>query len=314
MKTTRDIAFALILTSLLSTRGQSDELTIEERVKNWEERANHTYGELNNRLGGKLTPLFRSLAYGHELHQEYFQEDNREKHEAYRQFFVQALVAGKDGNVGEAMFVALLLRLTPPDTVLSLIASELGPEGKLHGILAGKHNDIAKHIQRQPQQGHIGKPNFIEYVYYLKGGKSRGYKSTPNTEEIVLHMFATDPQEAFLSMLWADYGFNPHVRGNAYQHCDDDAENVRTLQVAHADITDYLYRSRYKLPMHRGMKDKVQARLKSLNNHERSWVRLYAACLLKLERRLRSPDLLESLGKSTDSRVLAVAQSIRDEE
>lgn len=290
----------------------------EDKARIWEQYSIHTYSNLNTRLNGALTPIFRSLGDFREL-QQYFDKDrNPEKYEAYRQFVVHAFADANQGDVVEAMFADVLLELTPAHILLRMIAPEIGQGGQLEGILRGKHSDVAKHIQRQPQQGHIGRPNFIEYVRYLKGGRGRGYTSQTNAEAIVLHMFETDPQEAFAAMLWADYGFNPHSR-YPYLDCKNDMPQVRKLQIAYADISDYLYRSRYDLPKHpfpypEGLEDKVRAHLKNLADHDRWWVRLYVAYLLKTERMLRWPDAIDKADTDQDPAIQGVMNSIKLED
>lgn len=290
----------------------------DDRSRIWEQYAIHAYSNLNTRLNGALTPIFRSLGGFGEL-QQYFDKDrNPEKYEAYRQFVVHAFVDAKQGDVGEAMFAGVLLELTPAPILLRMIAPEIGHGGQLEGILGGKHSDVAKHIQRQPQQGHIGRPNFIEYVRYLKGGRDRGYTSQTNAEAIVVHMFEADPQEAFAAMLWADYGFDSHSR-NPHLHCKNDMPQVRQLQTAYADISDYLYRSRYDLPKHpfpypEGLEDKVRAHLKNLADHNRWWVRLYVAHLLRTERMLRWPDVIDKVDTDQDPAIQGVMNSIKQED
>jgi hypothetical protein len=203
------------------------------------------------------------------------------------------------------MFANVVLGLTPPNVVLAMIVPEIGPQGRLYGILDGKHSYVAKHIQRQPQQGPIGPPAFIEYVRYLKGGKDRGFTTQENAAVIVDHMFRTDPGRAFTAMLWADYGFNPHVRGNCYLFCRDETQTVRDLQLAHIRICDLLSRSRCSFPIGEGQVAAVAADLRQLTGHEKWWVRLYVACLITQERQLRHPELIERLMADRNEHVQA---------
>ena len=83
----------------------------EDRSRIWEQYAIHAYSNLNTRLNGALTPVFRSLGDFGEL-QQYFDKDrNPEKYEAYRQFLVQALGDAMRGDVGEAIFENVVLEL-----------------------------------------------------------------------------------------------------------------------------------------------------------------------------------------------------------
>jgi hypothetical protein len=223
MRHTNYSLIVLILTISVMSSGFAGEP--EDRSRIWEQYAVHAYSNLNARMNGELTPIFQSLGDVGQLQQYFDQDRSPKKYEAYRQFLVQALADAKQGDVGEAMFADVLLELTPAPVLLRMIAPEIGQEGRLGGILHGEHSDVAKHIQRQPQRGHIGRPNFIEYVRYLKGGRDRGYTSQTNAEAIVLHMFEADPQEAFAAMLWADYGFNPYSR-YPYLFCKNDMPQV----------------------------------------------------------------------------------------
>ena len=219
----------------------------EDRSRIWELYATHTYSNLNAHVDGELTPVFRSLGGFGEL-QQYFDKDrNPEKYEAYHQFLVQVFANSRQGDVGEAIFASVLLEITPPNVLLEMIAPEIGPRGKLYGVLDGKHSDVAKHIQRQPQQGHIGSANLIQYVRYLRGGKSMVFTNQANHAVIVEHMLRTDPQNAFIAMLWVDYNFRPYST-TPYGGPKKQIPDVQSLQLAYADISDYLYRTRYDMP------------------------------------------------------------------
>ncbi len=315
MKKTCHLKTSFVLLALLSFQSIADEP--EDRSSIWEHYAIHAYSNLNSRLNGDLTPVFRTLGDFGEL-QQYFEKDqNPEKYEAYRQLLVQVLGDAMRGDVGEAMFANALIEITPPNILLDMIASEIGPGGNLEGVLEGKYNDVAKHIQRQPQQGHMGSANFIQYVRYLRGGKSMEFTHQVNREVIIDHMLRTDPQNAFIAMLWVDYNFRPYST-TPYGGPKQQIPEVQSLQMAYADISDYLYRTRYDMPKYPflipdGLEDRVRSHLLRLSQHDHSWVRLYVAQLLKSERMLRWTDVLEAVSQNPDPSIQEVMASIKEE-
>ena len=308
---------ALLVFALLSLRGLAEEPAHWDVTRVWQQYAAHTYSNLNTRLNGELTPIFQALGDLGELHQCFDRDRNPEKYEAYRQLLIQAFSDAMHGDVGEAMFAGALLQITPPDVLLSMIAPELGPRCRLYGILDGRHSDLAKHIQRQAQQGYAGTANFDQDARYLKSGKMRGYTNAVNYEVIIDHMFSTDPQPAFVAMLQAEYNFLPYST-TPYGCRKDEIPAVQTLQMAYADISGYLYRTRYDMPKYpfpipEGLEKRVRSHLYSLTQHEAWWVRLYVAHLLKSERMLRWRDILDQIGKSDDPFIHGVVESIKAE-
>lgn len=275
----------------------------EDRSRIWEQYATNAYSNLNARLSGELTPVFRSLGDLGALQQYFDQDRNPEKYKAYQQFLVQAFADAMRGDVGEAMFANALLEQTPTHVLLPMIAPEIGPKGKLHGILDRKGIDLAKKIERRSQIIYEGNVNFDDYVSYLKGGKDRGYTTRTNAEVIVEHMFRTEPQKAFISMLWADYGFLPYARGNCYLFCGKDSDEVRKLQQMQADIKDYLFRSQYSFPVEKGQESRVKDHLHALSQHGKAWVRLYLVCLMENDRNLRFRGIIDPLADDQDERV-----------
>jgi hypothetical protein len=275
----------------------------EDKGRIWKNFAVHAYSNLNSAVNGELTPVFRSLGDFGELHPYFDQDRNPKKYEAYRQFIVQVFADAMRGDVGEAMFANVVLEMTPTHILLPMIAPEIGPQGRLHGILDGKSSDVAKKIERRSQVIYEGNVNFDDYVSYLKGGKDRGYTTRTNAEVIVEHMFRTEPQKAFISMLWADYGFLPYARGNCYLFLGKDSDEVRKLQQMQADIKDYLFRSQYSFPVEKGQESRVKDHLHALSQNGKAWVRLYLVCLMENDRNLRFRGIIDPLADDQDERV-----------
>lgn len=285
----------------------------EGKARIWEDFAVHAYSNLNTAVNGELAPVFRSLGDVGELQQYFDQDRNPKKYEAYRQFIVQVFADAMRGDVGEAMFANVVLEMTPTRVLLPMIAPEIGPQGRLHGILDGKSGDVAKKIERRSQVIYEGNVNFDDYVSYLKGGKDRGYTTRTNAEVIVEHMFRTEPQKAFISMLWADYGFLPYARGNCYLFCGKDSDEVRKLQQMQGDIKDYLFRSQYSFPVEKGQESRVKDHLLVLSQHGKAWVRLYLVCLMENDRNLRFRGIIDPLADDKDERVRAAVDRIKSE-
>lgn len=311
MRLTLLVASCLVLGPNLAAQGYDDpEAADESRI--WEYQARRVYGELNAQLNGELTPVFSAMGDVGAVHECFDRRRNPQKYDAYQRFLVQVLADALHGDVGEAMLAGALIELTPPRVMLAMIAPEIGPQDKLAGILDTDRSDVAKHVQRQPQRGDRGPPNFREYVYYLKGGKHQGFTSQPGAEVIVEHMFRADPQVAFTAMLSADYGFNPHARSDAYLFCRNDAPAVRDLQLAQMAVDEYLARLRYSFPVRENQAAEVAAVLLGLADHERWWVRLYVACLITDEPRLRNQDLLDKLQTDRDEHVQAAVRRLAE--
>jgi hypothetical protein len=289
--------------------GQAD-----DKTRIWEKYAVNAYSNLNAGMNGELTPVFQAIGGFGDLCEYFDQERNPKKYEAYRQFIIQVFADAKRGDVGEAMFAEVLLEMTPTHVLLPMIAPEIGPQGKLCGILDGRGGKFAKKIERRSQVIYEGNVNFDDYVSYLKGGKDRGYTTRTNAEVIVEHMFRTEPQKAFISMLWADYGFLPYARGNCYLFCGDDSQEVRKLQQIQADIKDYLLRSQYCFPVTKEQEAKVREHLQALRQHQKAWVRLYLVCLMENDRNLRFRGIIDPLGRDQDERVRAAVSRINKED
>lgn len=276
----------------------------------WGKYAFQKYSKLNKESGGKLTSVFRALDSMAHVRQTFMGDYKHPKeYEWFKKFLVQAFSDEMHGDVGEAMFANVLLEFTPPSIVLEAIAPHIGEGGKLEGILEGKHSDIAKYIQRQIQQGYIiGPPNFIEYIRFLQNNKRR-----KNYDVIVDHMFRTDPQRAFVAMLWADYGFNPYARRNPYLRCKkEEAANVRNLQYVQHRISDYLYRKRYSFPVSDEETKQFNKNLEELSRHSKWWVRLYVVCLIEEERFIQNEDVLKKLSKDKNLYVSDTVNRIRE--
>jgi hypothetical protein len=302
------ILFTIIVGSSNASNQKHKEDEDQSRI--WERYAAVQYSNLNSRVNGLLSPLFSSLGDIGQLYQYFDQRHQPQKYDAYRDFLVQALGDAMRGDVGEAMFAEFVVHITPPDVMLSMIAPEIGRGQKLDGILDSRVNDVAKSLQRQNQQGYPGDPNFDYYVYYLKGNKNRGIADRPNVDVIIAHMLTIDPQRAFHAMLWADYGFR---RESGYLHCGKDTEEVRRLQQAVADITDFLFRYQYSFQIADEQEDKVLELLRQLGQHERAWVRLFVACLAEKERNLRSSAVIDPLANDPDERVRNAVARIKTE-
>jgi len=277
----------------------------EDRSRIWEKYASHTYSNLNAQLNGELTPIFRSLGDFGEL-QKYFDKGrNPKEYEAYGQLLVEVLSDALRGHTGNAILGNVLLELTPTHVLLPMIAPEIGPKGKLHGLFDGKGSAVAKKIEGRSHTIYEANVTFDHYVSYLKGRSHQGYSSQTNADIIVEHMFRTEPQKAFISMLWADYGFLPYARGNCYLYCKKEAKEVRRLQQALADITDYMSRQRYSFPISDKEPERFLQHLKDLSHHSRWWVRLYVACLMEQQRAVTNNLILGNFSKDSKADTVA---------
>ena len=299
------ILSVLLLTPTISLR--AEESSAEYQTL-WGKYTFEKYGKLNEEARGKLTSVFRALDTMSHVRQTFMGDyKHPEEYEWFKKFLVQAFSDAMHGDVVEGIFENVLLEFTPPRIVLEAVAPHIGEGGKLEGILEGKHSDIAKHIQRQPQQGHIGPPNFIEYVRFLQNNKRR-----KNHDVIVDHMFRMDPQPAFVAMLWADYGFNPYVRRNPYLHSKkEEKANVRNLQFIQHRISDYLYRKGHSFAVSAEESKQFNNNLEELSHHSKWWVRLYIGCLMERNSFIKRDDILKELSKDENPYISASVERIR---
>jgi len=249
----------------------------------WEHYAINKYPDLNK--NEEYNKLFKSFG-DFEYLLTYFSKDSYPKrYNTYQKFLIRVLEDAIKGDVGEAMFVNAVILFTPASIIMEMIASEIGAGGHLEGVLETP-NDIAKHLQRQNQQGYAGDPNFDHYVHFLKGRTSKGIADKPNTDVVIRHMFQTDSHRAFIAMLKVEYGFNPYPSKYTYSSMGEDTTEVKKLQIAQHEIEDFLYRSRYAFTIPEELATRVKLHLKGMKSHKKWWVRLYAASILK-----KAPDL-----------------------
>ncbi|MFO0944651.1 MAG: hypothetical protein U1D30_01700 [Planctomycetota bacterium] len=295
----------------LGARGEQPE-SKQDEAKIWEQWASTTYKSLNDKFEGELTPVFQSLGGMRKLQEFFDKERHPKKYEAYRAFFLEAVADGMHKDVVEAIFANVLMLATPPRVVLELIAPEIGPQGRLAGILDGPNADVARYIQWQEPQGYAGPANFVEYEHYLKGGRSKGIHAKVNADIIIVHMFREDPQHALATMLSVVYGFESNARGNCYLHVGQEIAKVRELQLAHAEIGDFLFRTRYSFPLREGQGQDVSGLLAKLCQQEQWWVRLYVANLVGSQPKLSSPELLGRLVEDSNESVRAAASRARE--
>lgn len=304
--------YAIIASTALSAGGE-DTRERDDRARVWQTYAVEKYSNMNARLNGALSPVFTALGDVGALYQYFDDERQSDKFRAYSEFLVQALGDAMHGDVGEAMFAEVLIETMPPDVLLRMIVPEIGPHGRLEGILDGEHSRVAKRIERRGQVAYAGNVNFDGYVSYLKGRKDRGFHSQTNADVIVEHMFRTEPQRAFTSMLWADFGFLPYARGNCYLYCGKETEEVRRLQQTAADISAFQFRYQYSFPIADDEEDKVEKLVGQLGRHERAWVRLFVVCLAEKERNLRFSAVIDPLADDPDERVRNAVARIKKE-
>jgi len=221
-------------------------------------------------------------------------DDESPRLRLYREFVVKAIEDAWTGDVLQAMFMNLVIHVTPPAMLVEIVVPELGQEGRLKKLLEQPCHDVFRRIQEQGSQGYSGRASFEHYVRYFRDNVREGFARCPNAQLVVGHMVATDVQEAFLAMLEIDYGFDPD--GSMYREvAPQQRQEVRRLQLAHHTIGDSLFRRRYGFPEPEGLNATVASLLRDLSGHEKWWVRLYVAEVLRLQAPVREAAVVESL-------------------
>lgn len=306
------VIFALCMSVPLSIAGTRAE-SPEEQARIWEKYATNTYGNLNTKMNGALSPIFKALGDLCSMYQYFDQENYPDKYVAYRELFVQALADSINGDVGKASFSIFLLEATPSDVVLRIIAPEIGPQGRLQGILDSNNDHVAKRIE---QRSHFetapgGNINFYMYVHYLMGKRMYGIADAPNTDVIIAHMFRVAPQNAFTAMLEADYGFKGLSGG--YAKFGKEGEEVRRLQQIQEDISHALFYIHYSFLTREENIAVVKKSLCLLSEHDKWWIRLFVVCLMEKEQSLRLSDVIEKLSKDDNKHVRDAIDRVKKE-
>ena len=288
----------------------------EDQAKILEKYATSTYGKLNTKMNGALSPIFKGIGDIYSMQRYFYQESYPDKYATYREFFVQVLADSVKGDDGKAMFARFLLESTPPDVVLRIIAPEIGPQGKLQGILDGANHSVAKRIEQRShfESASSGNINFYMYVQYLMGERMYSIDGQPNGDIIIDHMFRVAPQNALMAMLEIDHRFLPSNKGNDYASFGKETGEVRGLKQVQEAISHYLFCNRYSFPMREDEVAAVKSSLRHLGDHNKWWIRLFVACLMEKERSLRLPDVIEKLSKDENQHVRDAIDRVKKEQ
>jgi len=285
-------AFVLLLVQFVHS---AEEPPQREAWNGFMQSARTKFPGLTEEYGREFQELFRDLTAAASLGRFFeAQEDTREGR-LYREFLLQSIDNSLRGGVGEAMFEALALSVTPPGTVLKAIAPELGPDGRLHGLLQQPSNNVFRHIQKQAPQGYPGRASFDLYVAFLRHARERGTGHRANAELLVAHMFNTDLQEGFLAMLRVEYGLEAESNRVYGPVASQSREELRHLQLIQHEVADYLFRQRYSFTQPGGLKHRVESHLRETSGHTKWWVRLYVAEILRQHAEFRQPEIVARL-------------------
>jgi len=266
-----------------------------ERLQRFIKAMRPKFARLSQQYGPDFDRLMRDLTAAASLDCFFQTDDHPRESRLYREFVVQSLDNSLRGDVGESMFAALVLSVSPPRVVLEAIAPELGADGCLHRLLEQPSHDVFRHIQKETSQGDGGRPSFDQYVVYLRDGSRRGIAEQPNAELLVAHMFKTDVQEAFLAMLRIEYGLQPESNYVYVNVARQARKEVRDLQLMRHEVGDYLFHRRYSFPTPPSLKDRVETHLGAASRDTRWWVRLYVAQIMRQHAELRQPDIVARL-------------------
>lgn len=282
--------------------------TSPDRKALWRKHIQSTFEGLRQQHGQLFEELAEAVSNTVLLDEFFSRERHPDKVRLYHQFLVEVIQHAMKGDVGDAMFMHLVLRATPPEDVLVAIAPAIGPGQALEGLMKRSEDAVLRYLQGQHQQGYPGEPDFSHFEKFLKGGQDRGIADRPNVDLLIQHMFRTSPSKAMEAMLRVEYGLRPD--GNAYQFVKDDIDKVKHLQLAEHEISDYLYRRTYSFPTTKAQQEHVQSLLHDLSHHAQWWVRLYVAEILRRHAELRDTALTARLVKDAHPAVReAIAES-----
>lgn len=261
------------------------------------------HADLNEKTGGKLNELFDAFGKIGYVYTFFDDHPYPGRHKVYQEFLIQALENSAKGDVGEAMFVGFLLSMTPRKLVLETIVPEMGPGGRLEGILDHvRAEDVKQYVERQNLQGHPGERDFRHYARYLD--KHR-HQAPPAV--LIEYMFRTDPGKALLAIanleLWpADTREDRPARRK-------NKEELRQLLWAEHVVQDVVWKQKHGFLDPGSIEPEVFTQLDKLSKHQAWWVRLYVAETLRQHPLLRKPKIVRRLQNDKDALVQKAIQA-----
>lgn len=233
----------------------------------------------------KLFTNFSSIAHAH----AFMKDDETQK--LYHDIIVATFEKDTQRDVHDATFASFLLQITPPEILLEAIVPELGPQGKLHGILDRETADVRKRLEHQSPQGHPGEPDFRHYASYLKD-----HKDVKTSPYLIRHMFKSAPGKALQAMIYVQYLRVPYPPLRLSKSASVNAE-IQPLLYAEHTISDIIWNEQFRFEVAEDQVAKAKNELSALSQHKDWWVRLYAAEIIQQHPELRVPDAIERLTK-----------------
>ncbi len=260
-----------------------------KEMRAWELYAKHQFADLNKASAGQLEELFDDFT--DIMHARMFIRHEKTR-EIYQQFLVGVIEDAIKGDVAEAMFKDFVLEITPPDTLLEAVVPELGPKGRLHGILeTEKTTSVRERLERQSPGGYPGEPDFRHYAFYLED-----HKDVKTSPYLIRHMFRTAPGEALHAMMYVHYRLRPYPLSTLSKRISIDGK-IRPVFLAEHIISDVIWHEHFRFDLPAGELTKAKTELSVLSQHKDWWVRLYAAEIVQQHPELRVPDIIERLQK-----------------
>jgi hypothetical protein len=256
--------------------------------------AKHRYADLNKASDRQLEELFNDfscIVHGREFMR------NEKTGEFYKQFLVAVIEDAMQGDVVEGVFASFILEITPPEILLEAIAPELGPQGKLHGILERESNDARKRLERQSPEGYAGDPDFRHYASYLKK-----HNDVETSHYLIRHMFRTAPGEALHAMIYVQYLAVPYPPLRLPKRASVNAE-IRPILYAEHIISDIIWHQQFRFEVAQEELDRAKGELSKLSQHKDWSVRLYVAEITQQHPELRVEDVTQRLQKDENELV-----------
>lgn len=221
-------------------------------------------------------------------HAHVFMRDEATK-KLYHEIVVTTFGKETQKDVIHAMFENYLLYITPPEILLEAMVPELGPKGKLHGILEAESSDTSRRLERQSPDGYPGEPDFRHYASYLKN-----HKNVETSSYLMRHMFRTAPGEALHAMIYVQHLGVPYPPLRLSKSPTVNAE-IRPLVYAEHILSDVIWHQQFRFDVSPDQLTKAKSELSVLSQHKEWWVRLYVAEIMQQHPELRVADAMERL-------------------
>ncbi|MBW3539808.1 MAG: hypothetical protein KY476_06020 [Planctomycetes bacterium] len=202
---------------------------------------------------------------------------------------VSSIEHAREGGIADAVFLNILLEITPPHVVVAAVVPHAGPDGRLAGLLQDADNPVRKHIEGQAPQGPAGAPDFRHYAAYL-------FSQSPQEPAAVLveHMFRSDPGQALKVFMDLEL-LMKHPLARMDKALPSGISPLKRLLYMEHVVGDVLWHERHGIRIEPMRAEAARAELAKGAAHAMWWARLYVAEILVQHPEFQTPELVERL-------------------